>query len=200
MLSRMEQDFIAKAKAERKKLIGVRDQIERELAHLSERLNLIDREITEIDGHLEFYIGVMGVTNEAEKIATARYGDLANMTVVEGCEAILRAEGGRARATRIRELLEKAGKLKGSPNANYATIVQAMKRFPDRFQTTPGSGEWEVVANNTPEADLLPESASQWHRLLKVRLRPADQLPSLISTANVPGIPVPNSGGSESSE
>jgi hypothetical protein len=45
----------------------------------------------------------------------------------------MEAQGGQATVTGIIDALRRAGKLGKSKRANYGTVVQAMKRYPERF-------------------------------------------------------------------
>jgi hypothetical protein len=152
----MPDSFIERTRAKRAELIADRERLEGERRRLAERIDALDGDIAQIDGHLDFYVATMEVAGSPTPMAAPKYGNLKKMTVVQGCEAILRAEGGKAKATLIRDLLVKAGKLRGSSRNNYATIVQAMKRFPEKFYNVTGSGEWRLAGYDAATTTVRP--------------------------------------------
>lgn len=152
----MPDSFIERTRTKRAELIADRERLEDERRRLAERIDGVDVEIARIDGHLDFYVATMEVAGPPSPMATPKYGNLKKMTVVQGCEAILRAEGGKAKATLIRDMLVKSGKLRGSARNNYATIVQAMKRSPEKFYNDKGTGEWRLAGYDAATTTVRP--------------------------------------------
>ncbi len=123
--------------------------LERRTALVTE-LKAVESEISKIEGFIEMYDRYAGSPVSAPAEGQPPLANLRSMTIADGCEAILRAHGGKMRTSEMVRILERAGKLKGETHrGNYASVVQTLQRFPDRFSKV-GVGEWTLLTDSPP--------------------------------------------------
>lgn len=89
-------------------------------------------------------------------------GRFDGMTIAEAAAVVFRERGGRARLTEVRDALAEAGKLSGKPEGMYGTLVQTLKRHPNRFVQI-DKGVWTMrpdPSNGTATLPLPDEESS----------------------------------------
>jgi hypothetical protein len=136
----MAEQFIERAEIQLRELRDQRNHLAHTLRGVRQQLDLIDQQMQQVMAAVEVYRQLMHLpSSEPPKEQRALVSvDLKSMTIADGCEAIMRAQGGQARVTMLLTALQQAGKMSPS-RGGYGTIVRTMSRFPDRFvKTRPG--------------------------------------------------------------
>jgi hypothetical protein len=135
---------------------------------------------------LEVYAETMGLPSSETDRELGRYGDLTAITIPDGCQRIMEVEDGRANQAHLTKVLEQAGKLKGKHTANYASVIGAMERHPERFRKL-GHGEWELVYRQSVTVPVQAGESS-WQRVIAAHRWPASQV--LASSEDPVGVEV----------
>ena len=115
---------------------------------IEEQRKALKADIERLQAAIDLYTEMMGLPpRETPKEQTAlAFGQLKDMTIADACESIMRAQGGEANVTMLVRTLSQAGKLKESRGA-YGTIVNTLKRFPNRFHKAK-PGQWRLVQHS----------------------------------------------------
>jgi hypothetical protein len=132
-----DNDFIARANAELAELKERRLELQNRQAQLDHDWSVLADEEAVVQNSISFYRRVMGVGDPA-----TAYGDLKAMTILNACEAILKAHGGEADAPVMVAALQEAGKLQPGKNA-YNIMATQLYRSRDRFHRV-GRGRWAL--------------------------------------------------------
>jgi hypothetical protein len=124
---------------------------------IAEQRRTLKAEIDRVNAALEVYREFTGMPSAEppRDQATLVTGDLKDMTIADACELIMQAQGGQADVTMLLRTLVQVGKV-GTARGAYGTIVNTLKRFPNRFfKVKPG--RWGLVqhAKNEVQAAML---------------------------------------------
>jgi hypothetical protein len=106
-----------------------------------------------VENSIGLYRRLMGVGDPA-----TAYGDLKAMTILNACEAILKANGGEADATVMVKALQDAGKVQPGKNA-YNVVATQLYRSRDRFHRV-GRGRWSLGPAPAEEAHAKVETSA----------------------------------------
>lgn len=141
----MADDFIERAQVQLRELQEQDTHLANTQRGLEEQRGAMAAEMERITGAIEVYGRLMGVASgePLEDQAPLLADDLKKMTIADGCEVIMRSQGGEAAAMMLLRTLQKIGKISRS-KGSYGTIVRTLSRFGGRFYKV-RPGRWGLV-------------------------------------------------------
>lgn len=132
--------LIASMEAKASDLKSRRSKVETRLNGTMRELEILDREIAQIQAGL---ISVRSFAGSDDPGDT----QIAGMSIADACEAIIRDRGGETTVADIVATLRTTGKLKeAGRRSNYNTVASQMYRAKGRFEKVEGSvGKWRLA-------------------------------------------------------
>jgi hypothetical protein len=152
----VDDQFVERAQEHLRQLREQRNHLAHTQRGIQQQLESVDGQMRQVVAAVQLYRRLMNLESpepprEQPPLVSV---DLANMTIADGCEAIMRAQGGQAPVIALVKALQQAGKISSSSRGNYGTIVRTMSRFPDRFAKAK-PGVWRLVDDAGDSRGLL---------------------------------------------